>query len=164
LAIPQQTAPAKPRNLMQMKLDWRVAAAILLVVGLIGAYVVVNQPTKPAYLQSDLAHTLATYAVKNHAGGGGPLAIASSDPTAVQKALAAEKTDFPVIMLQPAAGVTLKGGGICDFGTSKAAYTQWQGHGTTYTLYEFNGKNLGVPPKFLATTNQPQELWHDQFH
>lgn len=155
-------AAAAKSDLLKLKVDWRVAAAVLLIVGLIGAYIVVSQPTKPTLLKPDLAHTLATYAVKNHAAA--PLEIASADPAAVQNALQAHTVDFPVMLLQPDEGVTLEGGGICDFGPAKAAYTQWQGAGATYTLFEFNGKKFGIPAKFIPTTNQPAELWHDQLH
>jgi hypothetical protein len=75
---------------------------------------------------------------------------------AVQKTLAATKFDFPLMILQPSGNVTLKGGGTSDFGGTKAAFTQWIGNGTTYTLFQFNAVRLGAPRVFYPVIESPE--------
>jgi hypothetical protein len=90
--------------------------------------------------------------------------VVSGDASAVKAKLETMGLDVPVVMLAPTAGVTLEGGGACDFGPARAVYTRWKGDGYTCTLYEFNGTRVGAPPLFPTTGESPPELWQGDAH
>ena len=116
----------------------------------------------PVAVQLDPAvgKAIADAAVKNHESSR-PLEIASADPDAVAKALSAHGMDFPVLMLKTNNTITLQGGGTCEIAGAQTVYTRWSGNGMHYTLYEFNAPDAGAPNDFVANTQRPKDLWHD---
>lgn len=138
----------------------RAAAGLVIVAGLAAAYLFTRKPAAPERLDAAVAKSLAALAVQHHAT---PPAVVSADPEKVKQSLEASGLDVPVIMLAPEPGTTLEGGGTCNFGGVKAAFTRWKNGDSTYTLYEFNGRKLGAPGIFYSVTQQPRELWNDQF-
>ncbi|HEY4329602.1 MAG TPA: hypothetical protein VGN88_07690 [Phycisphaerae bacterium] len=157
LAVPEAKlrAPVRSRRWLSY------AAAILLIVGGLVAIYLERTPAAPMPLSAEIASAISVQAVKH---SDAPLEIASANPDTVAAALAPRKLDFPVLMLKPMAGATLVGGGTCDFGSAKAAYTKWQNNGLNYTLFEFNGKNFSAPASFNATIQTPAELWRGDKH
>ena len=152
---------------MWLRSHWRHAAAIVVIAGLVAVYLLwFRGPAagggNVARLDDSLGRSIATWAVKNHMNTPA-MEVESSDPSAVQRTLSGNGFDFPVLMLKPSEGVELRGGGTCDFGQAKAAFTRWQGEGFTYTLYEFNGADVGAPSDFLTAVQAPKELWHDDY-
>jgi hypothetical protein len=155
------TTPLRKPGLFSRPLSWRVAAGLILLAGIAAIYfVMTRRPVQPVRIDAQLAKSLATLAVKQDQA---PLDIKSSSEDEVQKTLAQHPLDFPVLLLKPTEG-TLTGGGICDFGTTKAAFTRWNVKGQIYTLFEFDGKQLGVPPIFYAQTEFPSDLWTADHH
>jgi len=157
--------PAAPRGRFL-----RVAAAVLLSLGLVGAATYYYWPDTPSgavaeQLSPGVGKAIVDAAIRNHESGK-PLEISSSDADAVTKALAAHGMDFPVLVLKSNPSVKLEGGGTCQIGAAQAAYTRWAGNGMRYTLYEFNAADAGAPPDFIAKSELPRELWHDdkQYH
>ncbi len=172
LAIPQSPQTSKDahadkparaqRRFRGVPLYAAIAAALVIIAGLVTYYQMANRPPEGLpYLDAGVSKKIAALAVEHNAA---PVVIASSDPEVVKKSLETAGLDVPVIMLTPTAGSTLAGGGTCDFGGTKAAFTQWKNGESSYTLYQFDGTKLGVPALFYAAILKPTELWHDALH
>lgn len=121
------------------------------------------EPSRPTVLNDDLALAISKDAVDNHEAQL-PLAVSSADAAVVQAQLQSRAGAFPVAVLQPRAKLNLEGGGICDFHGTPAVFTRWQGDGVEYTVYQFDGKKLGVPSQFVRTLEVNKSLWHDAHH
>ncbi|MGN6366968.1 MAG: hypothetical protein ACTHN5_01780 [Phycisphaerae bacterium] len=84
-----------------------------------------------------------------------PLTITSGDPHAVEEALTSAMKPydmpFPPIVPAPKKPLTLLGGGVAAFGATHAAFTRWTNGSSTFTLYQFDGKPLHLPPTFTTT-------------
>jgi hypothetical protein len=106
-------------------------------------------------LDSALADKIARLAIQ-HRQAQASLDITSDDAGKVQAALAAHKVAITVTIAAPRANFVLRGGGTCDFGPTRAIFTDWQANGTICTLFQFDGKALGVPPLFLTTVATPK--------
>jgi hypothetical protein len=157
------------RQALQMRLNGPTAAfaalAAVVVVAVTGYLLWQPVPPLPPMareLDDQLARTVAARAI--NADGAAPLQVASSDAGAVAAALKAHSYTFPVVMLTPRAPLELRGGGECDLGGTPAVFTRWQGGGAHYTLFEFDGKALGMPANFFRNTQAPKDLWHDDSH
>jgi len=111
----------------------------------------------PVVIAAQTATDIADLAIKIHLSPP-PLAIASSDPDAVAAALKDSKMPFPTILMKPTQPLTLLGGGVCDFGPTRAIFTRWKSTGAnavTYTLYQFDGSPFQVPANFQRETVAP---------
>jgi hypothetical protein len=164
LGVPDEKAARRPW--WDIQLDWRAAAAILLITVMIGGYLLLPSHPRPKLtpvLAESVAVRITDEAVQYHQSQM-PLEVASNDAKEVETALGSHNLGFPVMVLQPRADLDLRGGGVCDFGGTPAAFTRWQGNGLTYTVYQFDGKKLGAPPKFLTKLESPKELWVGDNH
>jgi hypothetical protein len=93
------------------------------------------------------------------------LEVTDTDSKHVIKALASHNLPFPVSMLLPDGNLlALRGGGVCQIQGVPAAFTRWEGNGLNYSLYQFDGKKLGVPAVFRTSSETPSDLWHDNKH
>jgi hypothetical protein len=139
-------------------IGWKQAAALLMVIGVL-TYLwwpsgePVNVRPKP--LDSELALKISNWALQNQMQAS--LDVRSADPETVKAALKAKNLPFPVSMLEPVGKLELTGGGVCRFGTAPAAYTQWKSGDEVYTLYQFDGSELGVPDDFQETEQSPDQ-------
>jgi len=141
---------------------WKIAAALFLMAGLIAvASIWMRGDATPPTLAPALSRSLASMAVMN---ANTTPDIASPDAAVVKAKLESYGFDFPVLILQPLEGTNLLGGGKADFAGTKAVYTKWESSGFHYTLYEFNGKNVGAPPLFSTVREDPQDLWRGNEH
>jgi hypothetical protein len=162
LNLPDAPIPLRlpPRTLLKNVWFQRLAAAAAILI-ILAVYLYWPASTRPAQLLDDqIAVLIARQAAENNP----PLNITSNNADQVKTALSAQRLPFPVMILQPKTPLDLRGGGVCDFHGTPAVFTRWQGDGRTYTLYQFNGKPLGVPGSFLKTTEIPKEFWHDDYH
>lgn len=148
--------PERPVKWSERRIDNRVAAAIFLIVAGLAIYFFFGrQPAVPGPLAASIGNSIATLAAQHNDA---QVTVTSEDANVVGKALQASGMDVPVLMLKPTAGTSLVGGGTCDFGGTKAAFTRWKSAAASYTLFEFNGKKLGAPELFVAAMVTP----HDQ--
>jgi hypothetical protein len=142
-----------------------IAAAVALIgIGLL-AYNLwpASEPAGRALLNDKLAGGIAKQAVQLQEAAA-PMEFALTDPRKLSDALSSHQFSFPIMMLNPTAKVDFRGGGVCDFEGTPAVYTRWQGKGVNYTVYQFDGKKLGIPASFLTTDQIPRELWHGNSH
>ena len=162
LPIAQIPRPSGIRRIIQAPLGWKHLAACLVVA--LGVLAFFYWPRDPRpMLEAGLRRTMVEYAVKNHIESP-KLAYVNSDIKGVEGMLAASGLGFPVMVPFPLGKVDLEGGGICLFGTTTAAYTRWKQDGQTVSLYQFDGKELGVPAIFRKTVDEPKDLWQGEKH
>lgn len=161
LALPDQPPAPWWKEAGNVQLGWKsLAACALIGIGIITYLFWPPPPPGPRELSQSVAWPISRLAVSRQEAQP-PLEVAGGDAGQVQTALSARGFSFPVMVLQPRVPLTLLGGGVCDFGPAPAVFTRWAGNGLTYTLYQFDGRKLGVPDRFLRTTEVPTQLWHD---
>ncbi|MDP9175673.1 MAG: hypothetical protein M3O30_17660 [Planctomycetota bacterium] len=146
-------------------LGWGRIAALLLIGTSVITYALWPAPARPKLeaLSDSIAERITQQAVLFHRISTVP-EVDSEDPKIVEAALSAQNLPFPVMVLNPTAKLNLRGGGVCYFEGSAAAYTQWQGDGAKYTVFQFDGKKLGAPNHFLPAVEMRKELWRDDLH
>ena len=158
LMVPDRRAAKRDafERFLAEPLGWKHLAACALIAIGIFAYVFWPRgvPRQLQLLDPGLANKIATLAIQ-HRQAQASLEISSDNAGKVQAALAVHKLPITVAIEAPRAYFVLRGGGACDFGPTRAVYTSWQANSTTYTLFQFNGKDLGVPPLFLTTVATP---------
>jgi hypothetical protein len=146
---------------------WVALAACVLIAAGLATYIYWPRslPAPPAVgmLDPAVAEKIAVLAV-THCQGQASLQISSSDAGKLQAALASQKLPVTVAVSPPRANFVLVGGGSCEFGTTRAAYTTWQAAGLTFTLFQFDGRALCVPSEFLVTTAAPAALGARALH
>jgi hypothetical protein len=168
LQIPA-TRPRRQGGLERMltrPMAWTALAACLLIAVGILAYLEWPRTVAPpplATLDPVLAEKIAALAVQ-HCQGQASLEISSSDAGKVRAVLASEHLPVSVTVSPPRETLMLRGGGTCEFGPARAAYTSWQAAGLNFTLFQFNGASLCVPEKFLTTTAIPAALGAKGIH
>ena len=120
------------------------------------------QPARPKALESGLATTISREAVRELEAHP-TLDVTSGDAGAVRDAMTSRGADFAMV-LHMGNKAQLLGGGVVDFHGTPAAYTRWKTDNASYTVYQFDGKKLGVPADFAVAQQTPTELWHDKEH
>ncbi|HUB26440.1 MAG TPA: hypothetical protein VL992_13520 [Tepidisphaeraceae bacterium] len=151
-------------RLVNLAFDWRYLVGGLVTAAIVaGACFWFAEPSGPVPLPDSFAEQIADQAVHEHEQPP-PLQVAGSDLQTVQAALNRGQVPFPVVVLQPAGKLALQGGGACDLDGTPAAYTRWTGNGQTYTLYQFDGRKIGIPARFYRRLEVPRSLWHDTHH
>jgi hypothetical protein len=169
LRLPRRPAPEPLwKRLVFRPVPMWVPALCVLMAIVIGTYQV--WPSRPAAylpppLDQTMAMTLARQMVRIHESHP-PLQVMANDLTQVQKTLASQNLPFNVSVMQSDDNLLeLHGGGVCELSGVPAAFTRWQSkQGLTYTLYQFDGKKLGIPTSFQSATLFPSDLWHDNLH
>lgn len=166
LEIPRHTPPISPmqRLLQQPVGPVHYLLGLLALAALIGAIIWFMQPP-PRALRPQLNHRIAdaisSMAIAHHSD---QPQIKSADPSAVENALTNHGLPFVPVVLQPDGNLALIGGGSFEHQSTAVAFTRWKGDGATYTLYQFNAKQLGAPTDFAqmidnAGPNQRVVLW-----
>jgi len=137
-----------------------VAALLLLAVG--GYFYLFSAP-RIATLTDSFAESIADQAVQFHEQNT-PVQVAGTNIQTVQTELNQNKVPFPVVVLQPTGKLDLVGGGVCNISGTPAVYTRWKTGGQSDTLYQFDGRKIGVPALFYRRMEVPTSLWHGSHH
>jgi hypothetical protein len=138
-------------------IGWKQLAACALIALGILAFVFWPKSVPPELrlLDPALADKIAGLVIQ-HRQAQASMEISSDNAGKVQAALAARKPPVTVAVAAPRANFVLRGGGTCDFGSTRAVYTSWQANGFSCTLFQFDAKDLGVPPLFQTTVATPK--------
>jgi hypothetical protein len=149
---------------MNFPFDWRFLVGGLVTAAIVaGACFWFAEPSHPVALADSFAEQIANQAVHEHEQPP-PLQVTGSDLKTVEAALNHGQVPFPVVVLQPAGKLDLQGGGACDMDGTPAVYTRWTSNGQLETLYQFDGRKIGIPARFYRRMEVPTSLWHDTHH
>jgi hypothetical protein len=164
LLIPSQRAAKRGRleRFLAEPMGWKhlAAACALIAIGILAyTYWPQSTPTALDPLDPMTADKIATLAIQR-CEAQAALDISTDDAGKVQAALASHNLPISVEVTAPQANLVLRGGGACNFGLTYAVYTRWQASNLTYTLFQFNGIDLRVPPSFRVTVASPTALSH----
>jgi hypothetical protein len=157
--IPLSHPPLPPlpwwKNVLKQPVGWMHLTTCALVAVALLAWInwPASPPAPPQPLDDQTAQCIATFALANHAHPA--LLVASDDPAKVQQVLASQSTGLDPAMPEPTQKMLLLGGGATHLGGANVLFTRWQLGPTTYTLYELDGKPLGLPPSFAETVATP---------
>lgn len=142
--------------------NWLSGIAAILLLSL-GAFYYMNAAPRISTLPDSFAESIADQAVQVHEMPS-PLDVASNDIATVQTAMNQGKVPFPVVVLKPTGNLDLIGGGVCSISGTPAVFTRWKSGAQSDTLYQFEGKQIGVPAMFYRRLEVPTSLWHDTHH
>lgn len=153
LNIPSAISPPSSRSRMQRPLGWKTLGVILL--SLATAAIAIFVATRPVHrspLDARLSERIGEMAVKN---ADNRPEVTSGDARQVREVLENLHSAVSVSIPNPPPGMQLLGGGVADFNGEKAVFTRWRGKDGLYTLYQFDGTRMGVPPQFKGNSLYP---------
>lgn len=155
-AIPDQAAQSTRLRLTRRRAVGAIAAACLLLVGLLGINLWPDEPDPERVMQD-----LVRLAVQDHRDRP-ELTVASSQPHRIESHLQGGLT-FPVRVPPMEQGFSLVGGRICSFDRHPIAHTRWQEGAREHSLYQLAAADFRLSPDFTprkleipATPEHPQ--------